>query len=84
MLPFHTGLIMPQLLFQFQRNGSTNDGPLLESLVHILSQSNIKYDGIQKTNDAVSVDFSSPEEAKKAYKTLDGMFLYVRGEFFFS
>ncbi|XP_057294108.1 insulin-like growth factor 2 mRNA-binding protein 2 [Hydractinia symbiolongicarpus] len=66
---------MPQLLFQFQHNGVSKDGPFLETLIHILNQRKITYDGIQKHqhSDAVSVDFSSPEEAKNAYKTLDGM-----------
>jgi len=64
---------MPQLLFQFKQNGSTTETPMMESLVQVLSQSSIKYDGIKKHGDAVSVDFSSPEEAKNAYKTLDGM-----------
>lgn len=74
---------MPQLLFQFQHNGVSKDGPFLETLIHILNQRKITYDGIQnhQHSDAVSVDFSSPEEAKNAYKTLDGK-LFFRFIFF--
>lgn len=63
---------MPQLLFQFQRNGNSADGPILETLIHILSQRKLKYDEIQKQDDGVAIDFSDHEEAKNAFKTLDG------------
>jgi len=64
---------MPQVLFQFKPVVSEKDGPVLESLVHMLNQHKMKYDGIQKRGEGlISVDFSSPEDAKNAYKSLDG------------
>ena len=64
---------MPQLLFQFQRNGTSADGPFLETLIHILSQRKLEYDGIQKQDaGAIAVDFPNPDEAKNAFKLLDG------------
>jgi len=64
---------MPQVLFQFKPVVSEKDGPVLETLARLLNQHKMKYDGIQKRGEGlVSVDFSSPEDAKNAYKSLDG------------
>lgn len=64
---------MPQVLFQFQPPVKEKDGPVLESLVRMLNQHKMKYEGIQKKGEGqISVDFSTPEDAKNAYKTLDG------------
>jgi len=64
---------MPQVLFQFKPVVSEKDGSVLESLARMLNQHKMKYDGIQKRGEGlVSVDFSSPEDAKNAYKSLDG------------
>jgi len=63
---------MPQVLLQF-KPVTGKDGPVLESLVRMLNQHKMKYDGIQKRGEGlISVDFTTPEDAKNAYKTLDG------------
>lgn len=64
---------MPQVLLQFKPVTGGKDGPVLESLVRMLNQHKMKYDGIQKRGEGlISVDFTTPEDAKNAYKTLDG------------
>ena len=66
---------MPQLEFQFQQNGKTTEGPVIETLIHLMGQCNIKYDDIENNQDdpsSISVSFGSQEEAKRAMADLNG------------
>jgi len=67
---------MSQLSIEIQKDGETTEGPILETLIHLMSQCNLKYDEIKSEEDSSSsviVTFKSQEEAIQAMDNLNGM-----------
>ena len=70
---------MPQLTFEFQKNGESTESPVvadsLETLETLMSQCNIKFDDMQQNEEdslSVMVEFQNEEDATKALDNLNG------------
>ena len=71
---------MSQLSIEIQKDGKTTEGPILETLTHLMSQCNLQYDEIkserrkseEESSSSVIVTFKSQEEAIQAMDNLNG------------